>query len=207
MTEIVLASGSPRREELLAAIAPAFQVAVSDIPEPFSGDAERDAVELAAAKALTVARANPSAVVIGADTIVYDELRLYGKPVDADDAMAMLARLQGRGHRVATGVAVAADGLVRTGLSISEVTLSTLAYDAIRGYVASGRPLDKAGAYAIQDEDVPTVAQLDGCYCGVMGLPLWLTRRLLAEAGVPCGQPDAVYARCAFCPKRDESAT
>lgn len=207
MTEIVLASGSPRREELLAAIAPAFQVAVSDIPEPFSGDAERDAVELAAAKALTVARANPGAVVIGADTIVYDELRLYGKPVDADDAMAMLARLQGRGHRVATGVAVAADGLVRTGLSISEVTLSTLAYDAIRGYVASGRPLDKAGAYAIQDEDVPTVAQLDGCYCGVMGLPLWLTRRLLAEAGVPCGQPDAVYARCAFCPERDESAT
>jgi septum formation protein len=74
---------------------------------------------------------------------------------------------------------------------------------AIEAYVASGRPLDKAGAYAIQDEDVPTVASWSGCYCAVMGLPLWRVRVLLEQAGVRCGSPDAAFARCAACPERE----
>lgn len=204
MTDIVLASASPRRRELLSALIDDYAVTASDIPEPLTGDAPQDALSLATAKARAIAAVAPGRVVIGADTIVFDELRLYGKPEDAEDAAAMLARLQGRAHRVATGVAVAVDNQVASALSVSEVALSQLSYRQIMAYVASGRPLDKAGAYAIQDEDVPTVARLDGCYCGVMGLPLWTLRRLLEGEGIDCAAPDATYARCAGCPERGD---
>lgn len=199
---VVLASGSPRREELLSALTSDFAVITSDVPEPLTDDAVADAVTLARAKALAVAATVSDAVVIGADTVVYDDLRLYGKPVDTDDAVAMLARLQGRTHHVATGIAVAARGEVHAGVSISEVTLNHLSYDTITRYVASGRPLDKAGAYAIQDEDIPTVSELHGCYCGVMGLPLWLLREELRRIGSSAALPSATYLRCAACPER-----
>jgi len=200
--QVVLASASPRRRELLKALTPTFSVVASEIPEPLNGDAPSDAVALARAKALAVAAGVPGAMVIGADTIVYDGLRLYGKPSDADDATAMLARLQGRAHKVVTGIAVVVDGAVSDGVSVADVTLSSLSYRAIAAYVASGRPLDKAGAYAIQDEDVPTVRDLDGCYCAVMGLPLWQLRDLMVLAGLPCSPPDTTYRRCAVCPER-----
>ncbi len=202
MMEVVLASASPRRRELLQALVPVFTSMASEIPEPLTGDAPTDAVALARAKALAVAEGAPAALVIGADTIVYDGLRLYGKPTDGDDAMTMLARLQGRAHKVATGIAVVAGGAVSHAVSVSDVTLNALSYHAIAAYVSSGRPLDKAGAYAIQDEDVPTVSALDGCYCAVMGLPLWRLRDLMVQAGVSCGLPDATYARCTACPER-----
>ncbi len=202
MMEVVLASASPRRRELLQALVPVFTSMASEIPEPLTGDAPTDAVALARAKALAVAEGAPAALVIGADTIVYDGLRLYGKPTDGDDAMTMLARLQGRAHKVATGIAVVAGGAVSHAVSVSDVTLNALSYHAIAAYVSSGRPLDKAGAYAIQDEDVPTVSALDGCYCAVMGLPLWRLRDLMVQAGVSCGRPDARYARCTACPER-----
>lgn len=202
MPEVVLASGSPRRRELLAALLAEFEVRVSDVPEPLTGGSPTDAIGLASAKAAAVADVSPGAVIIGADTIVFDDLRQYGKPGGPESAAAMLARLQGRMHRVATGVAVIHAGRRFTGVSISEVTLQRLEHREIMAYVASGRPLDKAGAYAIQDDDVPTVAGLSGCYCGVMGLPLWRLADLLSHVGVACAVPDATFARCAVCPER-----
>lgn len=143
-----------------------------------------------------------SRVYLGSDTVVFDDERSFGKPVDHADAVAMLRALAGREHRVATGVAVIVDGRVASDVSVSRVTLSALDDDAIEGYVASGRPMDKAGAYAIQDEDVPTVARFEGCYCGVMGLPLWRVKALLEDAGVACREPGEHLRRCLDCPER-----
>lgn len=199
---IVLGSGSPRRRELLAALVPEFAVIVSDIPEFADGNPVDDAIALAAAKARAVAAREPHAAVIGADTIVHDGVRSYGKPTDAADAIAMWNALRGREHTVVTGIAVITGGEAHTAVSISTVTLSPLDDHAIANYVASGRPMDKAGAYAIQDEDVPTVATFSGCYCGVMGLPLWGLRRLLEAARIATASPDATFARCAACPER-----
>jgi septum formation protein len=203
MTEVVLASASPRRRELLAAVVPSFRVRASDVPESMTGDARADAERLALDKAAAVAAVEPRAIVFGADTIVHDGIRPYGKPRDATDAAAMLRALQGREHTVVTGVAVAlpGGGLV-SGVSESRVLMTPLSDAAIDAYVASGRPLDKAGAYAIQDADVPTVAGLRGCYCGVMGLPLWLVCALLEGTGLVVLDPSATFLRCAGCPER-----
>lgn len=200
MTRVILGSGSPRRRELLAALIPAYDVISADIPEPMGSDPREDAVRLAAAKAQAVASAHPGALVIGADTIVHDGVRAFGKPVDPADAVATWHALRGRDHRVVTGIAVAHHGAVATGLGESRVRLANISDAAVEAYVASGRPLDKAGAYAIQDQDVPTVEALDGCYCCVVGLPLWRLRALLVGAGLTPSRPDTVLARCADCP-------
>jgi septum formation protein len=200
----VLASGSPRRRELLAALVAEFEVVPSDVPEEAAGDPVQDALHLAEAKARAVAETASDAVVIGCDTIVHDGRRSYGKPVDAADALRMWRELRGRSHRVVTGVAVVFEGKVLTGHSEAAVTLADLGDETIAQYVASGRPLDKAGAYAIQDDDVPTVARLDGCYCCVVGLPLWRLRGLLERAGVACRKPGETYGRCRACPERND---
>lgn len=202
MTRVVLASASPRRQELLAALLDEFEVAPSAVEEIFGTDPTADAEELALAKARDIASGQPDAVVIGSDTIVFDDERAYGKPEDADDALAMWRALRGRVHSVVTGVAVVAPGREAAGHNVSLVELAGLDDDAVREYVASGRPMDKAGAYAIQDGDVGTVTRLDGCYCSVMGLPLWRLRALLAAAGVSTRAPDASRAECARCPDR-----
>lgn len=199
---VVLGSASPRRRELLRALLDDFAVDPADIAEHTTDDPRADARRLAREKASTVARRHPGAVVIGADTIVHDGERAYGKPADAAEATAMLRALQGTTHLVVSGLAVVSAGAAASDISTSEVTLADLDDDAIAAYVASGRPLDKAGAYAIQDEDVPTVAALDGCYCSVMGLPLWRLRALLATAGVAAREPDLELDRCAACPER-----
>ncbi len=199
----MLASASPRRRELLRALLPAFEAAASDAPEPFEGSPIEDAERLALAKAGALRAAYPGAVLIGADTIVFDGPTAYAKPEDAADAVRMLRELRGREHGVVTGVAVV-DGMnAAAGHCLSRVTMAALPESVIAEYVASGRPLDKAGAYAIQDEDVPTVAHLDGCYCNVMGLPLWTLRRMLIAAGVDAAGPGETYARCTSCPDRD----
>ncbi len=202
MTRIILASGSPRRLELLRALVPDFDVVVSDVPEAMTGDPVADSMRLAQAKAEAVAAQHAGAVVIGADTIVHDGVRAYGKPASPDDALAMWKLLRGKTHRVITGVAVVCEGQVWAGHSQAHVELSMLSDVDVARYVASGRPLDKAGAYAIQDQDVPTVARLDGCYCCVVGLPLWRLRGLLRAAGVECALPANVFERCATCPER-----
>lgn len=200
---VVLGSASPRRRELLAHILPSFEVRSADVDETLTASPRDDAARLAVAKARAALALNPSAVVLGADTIVADAARSYGKPRDAADAIAMLKDLVGRPHLVLTGVAVVVEGWPPV-VAVSETVVEMAALDdaAIAAYVASGRPLDKAGAYAIQDEDVPTVARWHGCYCGVMGLPLWRTRDLLAEYGVQASAPHDSLPRCASCPER-----
>lgn len=203
MTRVVLASASPRRLELLRALIPTFEVDAPNIPEPFSGDPRADAVALAAAKASAVAARAPDAIVVAADTIVFDERRAYAKPESHADAVAMWQALRGREHVVVTGVAVAHGGRSVTAADEARVTLAALDDATIAAYVASGRPLDKAGAYAIQDQDVPTVTRLQGCYCCVVGLPLRTLRRLLAEVGLATPPPDTALDRCRTCPAAD----
>lgn len=203
MRRLILASGSPRRKELLAALVADFDVQVSNAPEePVTGDPVEGATRLALRKARVVAEEHPGEIVIGADTVVHDGTRDLGKPANATEAAAMLRALRGRKHRVVTGVAVISDGRERTTASVARVELATLDDEVIAAYVESGRPLDKAGAYAIQDEDVPTVEAYSGCYCAVMGLPLWSLRGLLDDAGIATTDPGVCFARCATCPDR-----
>lgn len=202
MTRVVLASASPRRRELLRALLPEFDAAASDAPEEFTAGPIADAERLAAAKAAALAGRFPGAVVIGSDTIVFDGDQAYGKPDDAADAARILRELRDREHSVVTGVAVVENGACHTAHCISSVTMAPLPDGTIEAYIASGRPMDKAGAYAVQDDDVPTVARLDGCYCNVMGLPLWTLRRMLIEQGIDALDPGATYSRCSTCPDR-----
>ena len=197
MTRIILASASPRRRELLRALIDAFEVVPADVPEPLTDDPLADALALALAKARHIANLHPDAVVIGADTVVFDAERSYGKPADEPEAIRMWRALGGRTHRVVTGIAVVAATGEFTASGVSSVTLADLDTVRIADYVFSGRPMDKAGAYAIQDEDVPTVERLEGCYCSVMGLGLWTLRDLLARAGIEAREPSATFARCA----------
>ncbi|MCY3603191.1 MAG: Maf family protein [Chloroflexi bacterium] len=199
---VVLASASPRRRELLKALLDEATVDPADLDERTTDDPRADARRLAREKASAVARRHPGAVVIGADTIVHDGERAYGKPGDAETAVGMLRALGGKPHLVVTGIAVVSASGAASEVSASRVTLPDLDDSAIATYVASGRPLDKAGAYAIQDEDVPAVTALDGCYCSVMGLPLWRLRALLATAGVVAREPHEALARCEGCPER-----
>ena len=199
---VVVASASPRRRELLKALLDEVTADPADIDERTTDDPRADARRLAREKASAVARRHPGTVVIGADTIVHDGERAYGKPGDPETATAMLRALRGKPHLVVTGIAVVSASGAASEVSASQVTLADLDDDAIAAYVASGRPLDKAGAYAIQDEDVPTVTALDGCYCSVMGLPLWRLRMLLATAGVVAGEPHHALPRCEGCPER-----
>jgi len=202
---IILASASPRRRELLSALVDGFEVFPADVEEVLGDDPQADAVRLAVAKAAAISL-NQDALVIGSDTVVHDGQRPYGKPETEVEAVSMLQALRGRAHTVITGVAVLEDGRVGVGASRSKVWLSSLADGVIDAYVASGRPMDKAGAYAIQDEDVPTVSRLDGCYCNVVGLPLWRLRALLESNGVICKDPGQTFSRCNSCPDRLQSA-
>jgi septum formation protein len=181
---LFLASSSPRRAQLLAQLGLAFEtlaVEVEEVPgpgEPAAGYVRR----LARAKAdagLAQVAAVPGAVVLGSDTEVVLAGEIFGKPADAGQARAMLARLAGREHQVLTAVAVAA-GCGRTeALSVSAVRLAALDADAIAAYVATGEPFGKAGGYAIQGRAGAFVEHLAGSYSGVMGLPLYETDRLL----------------------------
>jgi len=186
---------------LLAALVDAFEVRVSNADEPLTGRPVSDARGLAETKAKAVPRARGE-VVLAADTVVAREGEVYAKPADVADAARMLRELAGRRHMVVTGVALATGEGTFVDHSVAFVGVRPLAADEIAAYVASGRPLDKAGAYAIQDEDVAVVERLAGCYCNVMGLPLWRTKGLLERAGIPCADPGATYARCAVCPER-----
>ena len=205
---VVLASASPRRRELLAAILSVFDVEPADIDEPLGTDAVADAMQLARDKALLVAAHRPADIVIGADTVVFDEERLYGKPGGEAEAAAMLRDLSGRAHTVVTGICLASAGGARGRADhvVSTVWLSELDDAEIARYVSAGIPLDKAGAYAIQHDEHPVVERLEGCYCNVVGLPLWRLKSLLEGAGIPCADPTDTFARCLTCPDRSSSS-
>jgi septum formation protein len=164
----------------------AFTVDAADVDEtPLPGEAPDALVcRLGRAKAQAVAVRRPGAVVLAADTLVTLDGRLLGKPADPAEATAMLADLRGRTHQVYTAVCVARDGELCARLAISDVTMRPYTDAEIAAYVASGDPLDKAGAYAIQHPRFSPVAGWTGCYTSIMGLPLRLVTEMLAQVGV-----------------------
>ena len=190
MPPLVLASTSPRRRELLAQLGLRFDVLSVAVDErALPGELAADHVcRLALAKARAGAAQVAAACVLGADTVVVAQGDILGKPRDAGDAAAMLRRLSGRTHFVLSGVACVCGGAHGVRLSESQVTFRALAADEIAAYCATGEPLDKAGAYAIQGRAAAFIRHLDGSYSGVMGLPLYETAELLAAASVrPAG--------------------
>lgn len=186
---LYLASRSPRRSELLTRLEVAFRALDIDIPEVrAAGEApeayvRRVALDKALAGLAQVAD-DPQAVVLGSDTEVVLGDRVYGKPADADDAAAMLATLAGRTHRVITAVALAAQGRHALEVVTSEVSFAPMSAAQIQAYVATGEPMGKAGAYAIQGGGERHISHLAGSYSGVMGLPLQQTAALLAAFAV-----------------------
>ena len=187
ITGIILPSASPRREQLLRQVGCEFRVEVSQAEENNAADlppAELVRVH-ALAKARAVAATAPAGeIVIGADTLVVLAGKVYGKPKNAADAESMLAELAGRTHSVWSGVAVVTAGRCLTEAVETKVTLARLTPEQIRRYVATGEPLDKAGAYAVQERGALFVERLAGCYFNVVGLPLQALSRLLAQVGV-----------------------
>jgi septum formation protein len=183
---IVLASQSPRRRELLAQVGIPHEVRPADIDETlFPGETpEGHSLRLAREKASRVARDEPGAAVIGSDTIVVADGAILGKPRDAADAAAMLARLSDRTHEVFTAVAVARGDRVVESVVRVQVTFRALTPREIDDYVATGEPMDKAGAYGIQGFGATIVERIEGDYYAVMGLPLVTVVRLLAEVGI-----------------------
>lgn len=186
MLEIVLASASPRRRQLLERLGISFSIRSPEVDERLLPDESPDeyALRLALEKATWASDGLPSGLVIGADTIVVCDGRILAKPRDAAEARSHLRRLRGRWHRVATAVAVvnAATGAHHVGIEWTEVRMRCYAEAEIEAYVESGDAFDKAGAYAIQDPRFRPVAELDGPIDNVVGLPLELTARLLKEA-------------------------
>jgi septum formation protein len=191
-SDIVLASASPRRAALLRQVGLPFRVHASDADEESPGlrrpheSPEAFEVRLALAKARAVAARLRGGLVIGADTVVVGRGKLLGKPRDGREAQAFLLRLAGRTHRVATGVAVldAGTGRLATGGSTARVRMRAFGAEEAARYVATGEPLDKAGAYGIQGRGALLVEAIEGDYYTVVGLPLVLLARLLARFGV-----------------------
>lgn len=183
---VILASQSPRRRQLLELVGIRHDVRPADIDESVSqGELpERYAERLAREKARTVAANDSSALVIGADTIVVIDELILGKPKDVSDAERMLAMLSGRTHTVMTAVAVCHGDRIASSVEIVDVTFVPLDENQIREYVATGEPMDKAGAYGIQGYGATIVRRIDGDYFAVMGLSLVRLVALLREIGV-----------------------
>lgn len=186
---LYLASGSPRRRELLEQIGVAYQVLPVDAPEHREPDEAAEVyvtrVALAKARAGRERAGDDGLPVLGADTAIALDHEVLGKPRDRADALAMLERLSGCTHHVYTGVAVVgADGEAQTRLSVSSVTFRETTAAEREAYWAGGEPADKAGAYGIQGRGALLVARLDGSYSGVMGLPLYETGELLQGFGI-----------------------
>jgi septum formation protein len=190
MKRLILASASPRRRELLTNAGFDFEVIPSEVEEPGYrvGPPAVYAEQVAKLKAETVARTfapTYQAIVLGADTIVVVNNALLGKPRSPEEARTMLEKLSGRAHEVISGVALvdASAGRSVTAHEITRVHFRTLSVDEMAAYVASGEPLDKAGAYAIQGRASRFVTRIEGCYFNVMGLPVALVDRLLNDWG------------------------
>jgi septum formation protein len=192
---LVLASASPRRQELLRNAGIAFIVHPANIPEvPLSGESPRACAErLAREKARAVFRQQPGKLVLGADTIVVIDAEILGKPRDQADAARMLRLLSGRTHEVITGVCLVGPlrtenqkletGFEDTRSETTLVTMTALSDEELHSYIANGEPMDKAGAYAIQGMASRWIPRIDGDYFNVVGLPVALVQRMLQEHG------------------------
>jgi septum formation protein len=185
---LVLASASPRRQELLHNARIAFEVQPAHIDEDFLPDepAQACAERLAREKALAIARLRPNDTILGADTVVVIDNQILGKPGDASDAARMLRMLSGRKHRVITGVCVvssrlASGGEVAAASEATVVEMSEITEEEISSYIATGEPMDKAGAYAIQGIASRWIPRIEGDYSNVVGLPVARVYRMLQE--------------------------
>lgn len=185
--ELILASQSPRRRELLARMGLSFTVSVADIDETMN-DAKKpfdEVARLSAQKAAAIAETAPAdAVIVAADTVVVLEDRVLGKPHSTEEAVAMLTALSGRDHQVMTGVTVRRGGETVTDTVVTHVWFRPLSRAEIDAYVASGEPMDKAGAYGIQGLAGLFVERLDGDYYNVMGLPICRLCAMLRSVGM-----------------------
>ena len=192
--EIILASQSPRRKELLTRIGLTFRISSPDVDETVEpGLSPADTVEtLSLRKARAAAKnARPDELIIAADTVVALDDDVLGKPRDGDDAFAMLSALSGREHRVYTGVTVLRGDRAVTEHEETAVAFRELSPDEIRGYIATGEPLDKAGAYGIQGVGALLVSGIRGDYSNVMGLPVFRLGRILRDFGLDLLQRSA----------------
>lgn len=185
---IILASTSPRRRELLRQIGIEFTTDPADVDERVLSEERPEdyAVRVAREKAKVAAQRASAALIIAADTIVVLGDTILGKPVDAADAERMLGMLSGRMHRVLTGLVVmdSATGKVLTRLADTRVWFRDLSAEEIHAYVTTREPLDKAGAYGIQDKGALLIRKIEGCYFNVVGLPLALLAEMFAEFGI-----------------------
>ncbi|MCD8293770.1 MAG: Maf family protein [Clostridia bacterium] len=177
----ILASASPRRKELLKRILPSFEVQPAISPERYNDSIfpEDVAKSLAESKCDEVYSRNPGSVVIACDTIVVLGKEILGKPASEAEASEMLHKLSGKVHLVITGVCVRSSVKRESAYECTEVRFNQLTDDFIRSYIASGSPMDKAGAYGIQDDGV--VKEYHGSYTNVVGLPVSLASRLIQE--------------------------
>jgi septum formation protein len=194
---LILASASPRRQELLRAAGIAITVQPTTIPEvPLEGEAAKTFAErLAREKAWAIFKQRPTDFVLGADTVVVVDKEILGKPRNPADAERMLRLLSGRTHKVITGVCVmgpktTTPGDAKTEAALgdtrsetTEVTMNALTDEEIRAYIATGEPMDKAGAYAIQGMASRWIPRIEGDYFNVVGLPIALVYRMLKEVG------------------------
>jgi len=187
---LILASASPRRADLLRNAVIDFTVEPAHVPE-FPAPHENPlgyAQRLARDKARAVFASHPESAVLGADTVVVVDQHLLEKPRDDDDARRMLRLLSDRTHQVITGVCVVAEGFEQTEAEITHVVFSPLSEQEIATYIASGEPMDKAGAYAIQGMASRWVKRIEGCYFNVVGLPIPRVYRMLRAAGTAMGR-------------------
>lgn len=181
--KVVLASNSPRRKELLSLMGIEYIVDVSNADENVGGAPDARVCEISQRKALAVANSYTDAIIIAADTLVYDEAVL-GKPKDKDDAQAMLTHLSGHWHEVYTGVSIYTpkNGRMDTRAEKTRVHFCEMTQAQIRDYIATSEPMDKAGAYAVQGIAGMYIDALDGSYSNVVGLPMHVVREMLEAA-------------------------
>ena len=174
MTQWVLASSSPRRQELLKLLVTDFEVVPSDVDESIHTAERPEAMvaRLAREKALAVQEQRPSVCIIGADTVVVCEEEILGKPASHEEARSMLRKLSGKTHQVLTGVCLLHRETLLVECATTDVTFCRLTDMEIENYLRSGEPFDKAGAYAIQGLGARFVERIDGCHFNVVGLPV-----------------------------------
>jgi septum formation protein len=186
--KLILASGSPRRRELLDGLGLTFEIKVSDLEEKrLEGEAAEHYVErLAVDKALAVSSSEPDAWILAADTVVFLEGEVLEKPQSETEARAMLSRLAGAEHVVFTGVALVneATSWRDSSVTASRVRMASLSEDEIAWYVGTGEPMDKAGAYAIQGIGAMFIEGVSGNYSNIVGLPLSVVYAMLKKAGI-----------------------
>ncbi len=204
--DLVLASASPRRRELLACLGLAFTVrAASGVDESLPGKIEDPVVfarDLSDLKAREVAADFPDSAIIAADTIVVLDNSILGKPESAEEARRTLRQLRGREHQVTTAVALVFGEQSWIDHVTTNVVMRDYSDEEIERYIESDEPFDKAGSYAIQDRQFRPVERYEGCYCNVVGLPLLLTHRMLEEAGFDLRNlnPASLPPQCRSCP-------